>query len=103
LSVTFNEPLNVPTTVGLKVTGIVHMPVAARLPPQLLVSENGAVELMPVMERAVAPVLVNITFWEGGGQGLSGPLLNLQVNDRSAGISCALPLVRVIDELLDLV
>lgn len=95
--------MNVPTRVGLKVTGIVHIPAAGRLLPQLLVCENGAVALMPVMERAVTPVLVNLTFWEGGGQVLNGPLLNLQLNDRSAGISCALPLVRVIDELLDLV
>ena len=99
----FNEPLNVPTTVGLKVTGIVHVPAAPRLLPQLLVCVNGAVALMPVMERDVAPVLVNLTFCEGGGHVLKALLVNLHSNDRSAGISCALPLVRVIDELLDLV
>ena len=84
---------------GWKVTAIVQILAGCRLLPQLLVCKNGPVALMLETERADAPVLVKVTFCEGGGQVLKRPP-NLQLNDRSAGISCTLPFVSVIDALL---
>jgi hypothetical protein len=54
------------------------------------------------MDSAVAPVLVNITLWTGGGHGILLEF-SLQKKLRLAGMSCAVPFVNVIAALLNLV
>src|SRR6478752_4806922 len=60
---------------------------------------------MLVMARAVAPVLVSCTFWEGGGHFIDGmvvPSLHENVV-RLAGSSCTVPFVNISVAVLNFV
>ena len=61
LSVMVSVPVSVPVAVGEKVTLIVQEPLAATLPPQLLVSPKLALVAMLVMVSAALPVLLRVT------------------------------------------
>ena len=63
MSVTVSEPVRVPVAVGAKVTLIVHDPLAARLEPQLLVSEKSPLAVMLEIASAALPGLLRVTFW----------------------------------------
>src|SRR5690242_14091143 len=56
-------PLREPEVPGLNVTVTVQLAPAARLAPQLLVSEKSPLAEMPVRPRAALPVLVTLTVW----------------------------------------
>jgi len=64
LSVTFNVALRVPVVVGLKVTLIVQLALAASELPQVVVAVSGKsavsapVTAMPLMVSAVVPMLL---------------------------------------------
>jgi hypothetical protein len=61
LSVMVRVPVSVPMAVGAKVTLIVQEPLAATLPPQLLVSPKLALVAMLVMVSAALPLLLRVT------------------------------------------
>ena len=61
LSVMVRVPVSGPVAVGVKVTLIVQEPLAATLPPQLLVSPKFALVAMPLMVSAALPVLLRVT------------------------------------------
>jgi hypothetical protein len=61
LSVTVSVPVSGPVAVGEKVMLIVQEPLAAILPPQLLVWPKLALVAMPVMASAALPVLLRVT------------------------------------------
>ena len=63
LSVMVTLPERVPTTVGVKVTEIVHLAPARTVLPQVLVSLKSPLAAMLVMLRVVVPVLVSVTVW----------------------------------------
>jgi hypothetical protein len=65
LSVIVIPPVRVLGAVGLKVTVIVQERPAARLEPQLLVSEKFPVIFRLVMVRVSLPALVRVTFCGG--------------------------------------
>jgi hypothetical protein len=56
-------PVLVPPAVGLKVTLMVQLAVAATLEPQVLVSEKSPLVEIPAMLRAAFPVLLSVTVW----------------------------------------
>lgn len=56
-------PLILPLVVGAKLTLIVQLAPPAREEPQLSVSENCWLVVMPAMESAEAPELVSMTGW----------------------------------------
>ena len=60
LSVNVIEPVGVPAAVGVKVTEMVQLALAARLVPQVLVSAKLAEAAMPLIERAPAPVFFRV-------------------------------------------
>ena len=62
LSVTVSVPLRAPEAVGVKVTLITQLPLAASEPPQLLVSAKSPVTAILLMVSAAAPVLLSVTF-----------------------------------------
>ena len=51
-----------PNIVGLNVTEIVHFLPANTVLPHVLVSANGPVTVMPLMDNVAVPVLVSVTF-----------------------------------------
>src|ERR1700683_4036016 len=55
-------PVADPNAAGLNVTEIVHFLPANTVLPQVLVSANGPVTVMPLMDNVAVPVLVGITF-----------------------------------------
>jgi len=61
LSVTVSEPVRVPVAVGVKVTLIVHDVLAARLVPQLSVSEKSPLGVMLEIVSVAPPGLVRVT------------------------------------------
>ena len=61
LSVMVSVPVSGPAAVGEKVTLIVQAALAARLPPQLLVSPKFALVAMVAMVSAALPVLLKVT------------------------------------------
>src|SRR5205085_10516462 len=61
LSLKTTLPLCEPTSLLINVTMMVHDAAGLRLLPQSLVCEKDTPVEMLVMERAVAPVLVNVT------------------------------------------
>src|SRR5260370_14721315 len=62
LSVNVMEPLRVPTAVGVKVTKMVQLPRAARLPPQLLVwAKSPLAAIVRLLSARTALVLVSVT------------------------------------------
>ena len=65
LSVNEMAPVSVPEAVGVNVTEIVQLALAARLDPQLFVSAKLAEGLMPLIEREALPVLVKVTLCAG--------------------------------------
>jgi hypothetical protein len=60
LSVMVSVPVSEPAAVGEKVTLIVQEPLAATLPPQLLVSPKLVLVAMLVMASAALPVLLKV-------------------------------------------
>jgi hypothetical protein len=60
LSHTENTPLALPSKVGVNVTLILHELPAARLEPQVLVSEKPSVASMSEMVSAAVPLLVRV-------------------------------------------
>ena len=67
MSVTVTEPVRDPVAVGVKVTLMVHDALAARLVPQVLVSEKSPLTVMLEIARVALPGLLSVT--------LCGPLL----------------------------
>jgi hypothetical protein len=61
LSVTETVPLALPVIVGVKVTFTVQELPAARLDPQLLVSEKPELAVIPEIVSAAVPVFVTVT------------------------------------------
>ena len=61
LSVMVSVPVSGPVDVGENVTLIVQDPLAARLPPQLLLWPKLALVVTPVMVSAAVPVLLKVT------------------------------------------
>jgi hypothetical protein len=61
LSVIVTAPVLVPVAVGLKVTLMVQLALAATLEPQVLVWEKSPLVLMLEMLRVVLPVFVRVT------------------------------------------
>jgi len=65
LSARFMVAVRVPTAVGMNVTLIVHVPLAATELPQVLVTAKSPgfvpVVVMPVIDKLVLPVLVKVT------------------------------------------
>jgi hypothetical protein len=61
LSVIVTTPVLVPVAVGLKVTLMVHLALAATLERQVLVWEKSPLTVMPVIVRVALPVLVRVT------------------------------------------
>ena len=61
LSVMVRVPVSVPVAVGEKVTLIVQEPLAATLPPQVLVSPKLALVAMLAMVSVALPVLLRVT------------------------------------------
>ena len=61
LSVNEIAPVSVPVAVGVNVTEIVQLVLAARLDPQVLVSAKLPEAAMPLIERGPAPVFVKVT------------------------------------------
>jgi len=59
--VTVTEPVRDPVAVGVKVTLIVHDALAARLVPQLLVSEKSPLTVMLEIARVAPPGLLSVT------------------------------------------
>src|SRR3974390_1373839 len=57
-SAKFNEPLNMPLCVGVKVTVVVQFAPTSKLEPQVVVSENGALVLTTRSFRGALPLLV---------------------------------------------
>ena len=62
MSVTVSEPVRDPTAVGVKVTLIVHEELAARLVPQVLVSEKSPVRATLEIVSATLLVLERVRF-----------------------------------------
>ena len=60
LSVNVIEPVGVPAAVGVKVTEMVQLALAARLVPQVLVSAKLPEAAMPLIESAPAPVFFKV-------------------------------------------
>ena len=63
MSVMVNDPLRVPTAVGVMVTLTVHPPSAGTLDPQVFVSAKSPLAAMPVIVSAAFPALVSVTVW----------------------------------------
>ena len=61
LSVIVSVPVRLPAAVGVKVTEILQLAVAARLLPQVLVSAKSPVAAIEVMVSAAVPELVRVT------------------------------------------
>ena len=61
LSVMVTAPVLVPVAVGLKVTLMVQLALAATLEPQVLVWEKSPLTVMLVMLRTALPVLLRVT------------------------------------------
>ena len=61
MSVTVTEPVREPVAVGVKVTLIAHDELAARLEPQVLVSEKLPLTVMLEIVRAAPPGLLSVT------------------------------------------
>lgn len=61
LSVMVRVPLILPLVAGAKLTLIVQLAPPSREDPQLSVSENCWLAVMPAMERAKAPEFVSVT------------------------------------------
>ena len=61
MSVTVMEPGREPVAVGVNVTLIVHDALAARLDPQVLVSEKSPLGVMLEIARAALPGLLRVT------------------------------------------
>jgi len=61
LSVTVMEPGREPVAVGVNVTLIVHDAVAARLVPQVLVSEKSPLDVMLEIVSVAVPGLLRVT------------------------------------------
>jgi len=61
LSVTVMMPVREPVAVGVKVTLMVHDALAARLVPQLLVSEKSPLTVMLEIARVAPPGLLRVT------------------------------------------
>jgi len=61
LSVMVTTPVLVPVAVGLKVTLMVQLALAATLEPQVLVWEKSPLTVMLVMLRVALPVLLRVT------------------------------------------
>ena len=62
MSVTVSEPVRGPMAVGVKVTMIVHVQLAGRLVPQVLVSEKSPLAVMLEIVRVAVPGLLRVTF-----------------------------------------
>ena len=62
-SVMVTEPAAAPVAVGMKVTSIKQVALAARLAPQSLVWAKSPLAVMLVMFRVAVPVLVRVTGW----------------------------------------
>src|SRR5208282_4477116 len=60
LSVNVMLPVSVPAAVGVKVTEMVQLALAARLVPQVLVCAKLPVAAMPLIDRAPAPVFFKV-------------------------------------------
>ena len=67
LSVIFKEAPRLPIAVGVNVTLMVQLPLAATEPPQVLVCPKSPglapVNPMPLMDRAAFPVLFSVKVW----------------------------------------
>ena len=61
LSVNVIAPVSVPAAVGVKVTEMVQLALAAKLEPQVLVWAKLPEAAMPLIESAPVPVLVKVT------------------------------------------
>jgi hypothetical protein len=61
LSVNVIAPVSVPAAVGVKVTEMVQLALAARLDPQVLVSAKLPEAAMPLIDREAAPVFFKVT------------------------------------------
>jgi len=60
LSVTVMMPVREPVAVGAKVTMIVHVQLAGRLEPQVLVSEKSPLAVMLEIVRVAVPGLLRV-------------------------------------------
>lgn len=63
LSVNEIAPVSVPVAVGVKVTEILQLLLAARVEPQVVVSAKLAEAAMLLIDREPVPVLVKVTVW----------------------------------------
>ena len=61
MSVTVMTPAREPVAVGVKVTLIVHVQLAGRLVPQVLVSEKSPLAVMLEIVRVAVPGLLRVT------------------------------------------
>ena len=61
LSLMVTAPVLVPVVVGLNVTLMVQLALAATLEPQVLIWEKSPLTVMLVMLRATLPVLLSVT------------------------------------------
>src|SRR5579864_2543192 len=63
LSVTVSVPILFPVAEGLNATLMLHVPLAGKLLPQVLVSSKSPTAAMLVIATAVPRLLVNVTNW----------------------------------------